>query len=44
VFDLITEAEDTGWQFVFLGINQDSWLSHRVLDSQGFEEQQQILQ
>jgi Mg-chelatase subunit ChlD len=25
VFDLITEAEDTGWQFVFLGANQDSW-------------------
>ncbi|MEA2023052.1 MAG: hypothetical protein U9N79_02040, partial [Actinomycetota bacterium] len=25
VFDLITEAEDSGWQFVFLGANQDSW-------------------
>jgi hypothetical protein len=25
VFDLITEAEDGGWQFVFLGANQDSW-------------------
>jgi len=25
VFDLITEAEDDGWQFVFLGANQDSW-------------------
>jgi hypothetical protein len=25
VFDLITEAEDSGWQFVFLGSNQDSW-------------------
>ncbi len=25
VFDLITEAEDSGWQFVFLGAKQDSW-------------------
>ena len=25
VFDLITEAEESGWQFVFLGANQDSW-------------------
>jgi Mg-chelatase subunit ChlD len=25
VFDLIIEAENTGWQFVFLGANQDSW-------------------
>ncbi|MCL1593558.1 MAG: VWA domain-containing protein [Actinomycetia bacterium] len=25
VFDLITEAEDSGWQFVFLGANQNSW-------------------
>ena len=25
MFDLITEAEDSGWQFVFLGANQDSW-------------------
>jgi hypothetical protein len=25
VVDLITEAEDSGWQFVFLGANQDSW-------------------
>ena len=25
VFDLIAEAEDSGWQFVFLGANQDSW-------------------
>jgi hypothetical protein len=25
VFDLVTEAEDSGWQFVFLGANQDSW-------------------
>jgi hypothetical protein len=25
VFDLITEPEDSGWQFVFLGANQDSW-------------------
>jgi hypothetical protein len=25
VFDLITEAEASGWQFVFLGANQDSW-------------------
>lgn len=25
VFDLISEAEDAGWQFVFLGANQDSW-------------------
>ena len=25
VFDLITEAEDSGWQFVFLGANQDAW-------------------
>ncbi len=25
VFDLISEAEDSGWQFVFLGANQDSW-------------------
>jgi len=25
VFDLITEAESDGWQFVFLGANQDSW-------------------
>ena len=25
VFDLITEAEDAGWQFIFLGANQDSW-------------------
>ncbi len=24
VFDLITEAENSGWQFVFLGANQDS--------------------
>ena len=25
VFDLITETEESGWQFVFLGANQDSW-------------------
>jgi hypothetical protein len=25
VFDLITEAEDSGWQIVFLGANQNSW-------------------
>ncbi len=25
VFDLITEAEQSGWQIVFLGANQDSW-------------------
>lgn len=25
VFDLISEAEEAGWQFVFLGANQDSW-------------------
>jgi hypothetical protein len=25
VLGLITEAEDSGWQFVFLGANQDSW-------------------
>ena len=25
VVDLITEAEESGWQFVFLGANQDSW-------------------
>lgn len=25
VFDLITEAEASGWQFVFLGANQNSW-------------------
>ena len=25
VFDLITEAENAGWQFIFLGANQDSW-------------------
>lgn len=25
VFDLITEAEESGFQFVFLGANQDSW-------------------
>ena len=31
VFDLITEAEDSGWQFVFLGANQDSWaMSQRL--------------
>ena len=31
VFDLITEAEDDGWQFVFLGANQDSWSVSRQL-------------
>jgi len=25
VFDLISEAESDGWQFMFLGANQDSW-------------------
>ena len=25
VFELITEAENAGWQFIFLGANQDSW-------------------
>lgn len=25
VFDLIRETEQSGWQFVFLGANQDSW-------------------
>ena len=25
VFELVTEVEDAGWQFVFLGANQDSW-------------------
>ena len=25
VFDLIREVEESGWQFVFLGANQDSW-------------------
>ncbi|MEN8237671.1 MAG: VWA domain-containing protein [Actinomycetota bacterium] len=25
VIDLITGAEDSGWQFVFLGANQNSW-------------------
>lgn len=25
IYDLITEAEDSGWQFVFMGANQDSW-------------------
>jgi len=25
VFELITEAEAAGWQFIFLGANQDSW-------------------
>jgi len=25
VFDLITECEQAGWQFIFLGANQDSW-------------------
>ena len=25
VSGLISEAEDSGWQFVFLGANQDSW-------------------
>lgn len=25
VFDLITECEQSGWQFIFLGANQDSW-------------------
>ena len=31
VFDLITEAEDSGWQFVYLGANQDSWqMSQRL--------------
>jgi hypothetical protein len=25
VFDLITECEQGGWQFIFLGANQDSW-------------------
>ena len=25
VFELITEAESAGWQFIFLGANQDSW-------------------
>lgn len=31
VVDLITEAEDSGWQFIFLGANQDSWaISQRM--------------
>lgn len=31
VFDLITEAENSGWQFVFLGANQNSWdISQRM--------------
>lgn len=31
VFDIITEAEDSGWQFIFLGANQDSWaISQRM--------------
>ena len=25
IFDLITECEQGGWQFIFLGANQDSW-------------------
>ena len=25
VFELITESEAAGWQFIFLGANQDSW-------------------
>ena len=25
VFDLVTECEQAGWQFIFLGANQDSW-------------------
>lgn len=25
IFDLITECEQAGWQFIFLGANQDSW-------------------
>ena len=25
VFDLITECEQSGWQFIFLGANQDAW-------------------
>lgn len=25
VFDVVTECEQAGWQFIFLGANQDSW-------------------
>jgi hypothetical protein len=25
IFDLVTECEQAGWQFIFLGANQDSW-------------------
>jgi Mg-chelatase subunit ChlD len=25
IFDLITECEQAGWQFIFLGANQESW-------------------
>ena len=25
IFDLITECEQSGWQFIFLGANQDAW-------------------
>lgn len=31
VFDLITEAEDSGWQFIFLGANQDSWATSQSM-------------
>ena len=31
VFELITESEAAGWQFIFLGANQDSWEVSRGL-------------
>ena len=31
VFDLISKVEAAGWQFIFLGANQDSWEVSRAL-------------
>ena len=34
VLELIAEAEEMGWQFVFLGANQESWKTSRLLGIQ----------
>lgn len=34
IFDLITECEQAGWQFIFLGANQESWAVARDMGMQ----------